>query len=374
MSKLNSLLTGLLLTMPGLVFADTPPKDPCCGVKIFGYIDGSYNYLESDNQFISGNYDRAFDIQEDGFTLQQAALSLAYQPDKGLGGLINVILGRDALATASYGYDFLESDHIGFDILQVYGQYAIGKFTFLAGKFVTIVGVEGIDPTGDTNFSRSLLFAFATPDTHTGFRGTYAWNDKLKFILGINDGWDNIRDFSRGPTFEYGISYNPCSKLALSAQGYLGEERVVSHTASGPKGARHLLDLTASYNATDKLTIAANFDYGTQNNAFLVTGENGNASWIGLAAYLNYKFNDTWRISLRGEDFDDRNGYRTGVEQTIKELTFTIGFAPIKNVELRGETRRDFSNVYSYVDRDSGNPRKIQQSYAIEGIYKFSNS
>lgn len=192
-------------------------------------------------------------------------------------------------------------------------------------------------------------------------------------IVGVDNGWDNIRDFSRGPTFEYGINFNPNSKLALSAQGYLGEERVVSHTGSGPKGARHLLDLIASYDITKKFNLAANFDYGTQNNAFLITGQNGNAAWIGLATYLNYKFNDTWRISLRGENFDDRNGYRTGIAQTIKELTVTLGCIPFKNAELRAEIRRDFSNIDAYIHRHSGLPSSIQQSYALEGFYKFSN-
>ncbi len=392
MNNLNLILASLIF-MPAIALADTTvpstapsteaapaktpaqAKDPCCGIKISGYIDGSYNYLESANQFISGVNDRAFDLDENGITLQQLAVTVAYQPENGFGGLVNPLFGRDAKSTASFGYDENNGPtDMGYDVLQVFLQYAKGSFTIIAGKFVTLVGEETIDPTNDTNFSRSLLFSFATPDTHTGIRGTYVWNDKLKFILGLNDGWDNIRDWDRGKTIEYGIAYNPNAKLSLSAQGYTGEERVVPKTATGPKGQRTLIDLIASYNATDKLSLAANFDYGSQNNAFLVTGENGDASWIGIAAYLNYKFNDTWRLSLRGEDFDDRNGYRTGISQTIKELTFTVGYSPIKNLEFRGETRRDFSNVFSYQDRDNFLLRKFQQSFAIEGVYKFSNS
>src|ERR1700732_3307464 len=55
-----------------------------------GYIDGSYNYLVKSNKFTSGVFDRVYDLEENGFTLQQAAMTLAKQPPKGLGGLINI--------------------------------------------------------------------------------------------------------------------------------------------------------------------------------------------------------------------------------------------------------------------------------------------
>ncbi len=374
MRNFNPILI-LALSIPGYLLAEESAKVPCCGVKISGYVDGSYNYLASANQFISGNYDRAFDIEENGFTLHQIAGTVAYQPENGFGGLVNPIIGRDARTTGSYGYNPNNgTTDVSADVLQIFAQYAKGPFTLIAGKFVTLVGVETIDPTSDVNFSRSLLFTFATPNTHTGLRGSYAWNDKLKFILGVNDGWDNIRDTSRDKTLEYGIAYNPNEKWSLSAQGYSGEERVVPRTSTGSTGQRNLIDLIASYNATDKLILAVNFDYGSQNNAQLLDGSSADAIWSGIAGYGNYKFNDTWRLSLRGEIFDDRNGYRTGVDQTIKELTLTIGCTPLKNLEFRAETRRDFSNQFSYQDKDDLSLRKTQQSFGLEVVYKFSNT
>ncbi len=372
--KMVCVLSACLL-LPACAFADEAiSKEKLCGITISGYIDGSYNYLVRSNQFISGDYNRVFDLEEDGFTLQQAALTLSKLPEEGFGGLLNVIWGRDALSTASFGYDpNIGTGNNGFDILQIYLQYAEAPITVITGKFVTLVGVEVIDPTADTNFSRGLLFA-QTPDTHTGIRGTYAWNDKLKFILGLNDGWDNIRDYSRGVTIEWGTAYTPSDKISLSAQGYSGEERITPHTATGPKGWRNLIDLITTYTVNDHLSFSANYDYGTQGNALINMGDTATAVWQGLATYANYKFNDTWRLSLRGEIFDDRNGYRTGVAQTLKELTLTLGVAPIKNVEIRFETRHDVSNVDSFFDRNGINVSHDQQSYAVEAYYKFSNS
>ncbi|MFI4937209.1 MAG: outer membrane beta-barrel protein [Candidatus Berkiellales bacterium] len=360
------------LLFSALSFAD-PPKGDCCGMIVSSYLDGSYNYLVRSNKYISGDFNRVFDLDEDGFTLQQAALTVAKQPTEGFGGLADVILGRDALSTASFGYDpDIGIEDIGLDVLQLYGQYAKGVTTLLAGKFVTLVGIETVDPTTNTNFSRGLLFA-QTPDTHTGVRGTFAVSDKLKVIFGLDDGWDNIRDWSRGITVEWGIAYNPSSKLSLSAQGYSGEERVVPHTATGPKGWRNLIDLIASYNVNDHLTLAANYDYGTQQNALILSGDTAEAVWQGLATYFNYKFNDLWRVSLRGEIFDDRNGYRTGVPQTLKEITFTVGYSLLKGLELRAETRHDFSNVASFLDREGFGVNENQQSFALECVYKFAN-
>ncbi|MGE3319181.1 MAG: outer membrane beta-barrel protein [Candidatus Berkiella sp.] len=365
----------MIVAAPGNSYADLDVNQRCCDIKLWGYIDGSYNYLQSSNEFASGVFDRAYDIEENGFTLQQAALSLAYQPEQGLGGLSNVILGRDALATAAYGYNpDIDQQHVGFDVLQAYMQYAISPFTIMAGKYITLVGYEVIESPGNANFSHSLLFTFAEPTTHTGVRGVYAVNDKLKLIVGMNDGWDSIRDWGKGKTIELGMAYTPTSNLSLSAQGYSGTERVVSRTSVGPTGLRNLIDLIASYNVSDQLTIAANYDYGSQENVLSSDASSiSTVTWQGLAGYVNYKFNDMWRLAGRAEVFDDTDGYRTGIEQNIKELTLTLGFSPVKNLEIRAETRRDFANVSSFVDKSTGAPRATQQSFALEAIYQFSN-
>lgn len=60
-----------------------------------GYIDGSYNNLLSNKAFKSGIYNRVYDINQNGMTLQQSSFTFAYQPKEGLGGLVNPIFGHD---------------------------------------------------------------------------------------------------------------------------------------------------------------------------------------------------------------------------------------------------------------------------------------
>ena len=70
--------------------------------------------------------------------------------------------------------------------------------------------------------------------------------------------------------------------------------------------------------------------------------------WDGLAGFVNYAFNNQWRISLRGEFLDDQGGFVTGTPEMIQEGTVTVGYSPIKSFELRLEARYDTSNQATF--------------------------
>jgi len=125
-------------------------------------------------------------------------------------------------------------------------------------------------------------------------------------------------------------------------------------------------------NATDKLTFVLNYDRGTQNGtAGLVPSGAAKAKWSGLAGYANYQISDRWKLSLRGEYFDDEDGYRTGIVQKWKEATLTLAWLPTREIELRAEARRDRSNVASFLDRDGVTGRNTNRSLAVQFLYKF---
>lgn len=358
-------LVGLICLLPVIALASD--------FKVSGYIDGSYNYLVRSNRFSSGSYDRVFDLDANGVSLQQAAITISDQPKEGLGGLLNIIAGRDANIIASYGWNpYFGSPTLAFDPTQVYVQYAHGPFTVLLGKFVGTAGAEVIDPTQNTTFSRSILDGFAEPFTFTGIRGTYTVNDKISLLTGVNNGWDSFRDTSRRKNVELGVTLTPSSKFTLATVFYTGGERAGGNKVDiGPESTRDFLDIVATLNATDKLTFILNYDYGNQTLADLPTGNVGEAVWQGLAGYANYQVTDKWQTSIRGEIYSDRNGFMTGVAQCWKEVTLALAYLPMKNVELRAETRHDFSNVNAFVNRHGMGVNSNQQSYALEGFYKF---
>ena len=336
------------------------------GIDISGYVDAAYSRLSGSGAFTSGVADRVFDFERNSFNLHQAAITIAKQPKEGFGGVVNLVLGKDAKVIKSF--DQTTSD---FDVTQAFVQYAGGPVTVIAGKYVTLAGAEVINSTANTNYSRSILFGYAIPFTHTGARATFGVSDEVNLIVGVNNGWDQLKDANKQKTVELGISVTPNKTFSFAAQGYSGKEQVASFI-DPVSGKRNLIDLVGTFNATDQLTFILNYDYGTQENATsLVNGSTIKAKWNGLAGYANYQFSEQWRLSFRAEYLDDKDGYRTGVIQKWKEATLTLAYLPTKAVELRAEVRGDRSDQASLLDSDGVNGKKTQNSVGLEAIYKF---
>src|SRR4029077_48091 len=172
-----------------------------------------------------------------------------------------------------------------FDVVQGFVQYATGPLTVIAGKYVTLAGAEVIAPTGNTNFSRSLLF-FAEPLTHTGVRATYAANDTLSVVAGVNNGWNySSLSTSGSKTAELGVAWTPIKAFALTAQAYVGKDPTFD-------AQRTLIDAVATYTATDALTLILSYDWGKQEQH---AAGSPDLNWSGVAGYANYAINDQWR-------------------------------------------------------------------------------
>lgn len=332
------------------------------GITATGYVSGTFGYetYSASGVPVPSDYST--------FTLQQAAFTLAKQPTSGFGALVNVIAGQN-IYTANYGYSTgISKTSTQFQLAQGYAQYAAGPVTVMAGKFVTLAGAEVLASSGNTNITRSLLYSFE-PVTHTGVRLTYAANSTVSLIVGVNNGWIYSDELaaSGGKTLEAGIAWTPSKAFSLAVQGYTGDDT----NFAGVTNANHsLIDAVATWNATSALTLIASVDWGQVGDAF-GTGT-GSASWTGVAGYVNYAISDTWRVSLRGEYFDDNKGYLTaigpvgaplapGVDQKLDEGTVTFGYDPTKNIELRVEGRYDTYDAYS---------TKVAQGW-LEALYKF---
>jgi hypothetical protein len=343
------------------------------GLSFSSYMDASYNYLVRSNHFTSGIHDRLFDIKPNGLTLQQVAFTLAKEPARGFGGLLNIIAGRDADTLSSVGAkpNYFGIQNFGVDLTQVYLQYALSKFTLIVGKFNALAGIEDNCPIENANFSHSLINQFAEPGTLLGFRGMYALSSNLNIAVGLNNGWDIIDDTGRQKTLEIAIIYQLTPHFALAAQAYSGEQPVTENTSVSPTGKRNAIDIFGTWQLTPQLSVAFNYDYVTQNKATLPFNVLSNAVWTGFTGYLTYQFTDRWRTTLRGELFADSNGYQTGVRQSLKEGTLTLAYSPTQALDLRAETRHDLSNVASFLNKNGVGANRNQQSFALEGIYKF---
>ncbi len=359
----------------------TPPADPPIysigGFDLTGHVDAAYSNLSGNGKFSSSVNSRVFDFQRNAGILHAVDLQLTKTPDTGFGGVVDVTLGKDADSIAAYGtIDKARGPANGVDkkadITQAYIHYGAAPFTLIAGKFVTLAGAEYIKSPLNTNYSRSILFGYAIPFTHTGLRATYKVSDEFTVVGGINQGWDQFKDANNDKTVELQAAYAPSKTVALAATFYGGKENLGLYpTISAEKGTRNLIDLLATFNLNDKTTLILNFDYGTQDGVPGAGGAIGKATWQGIAGYVNYTINDLWKVSFRAEQFDDKNGARTGVQQKWKEATLTGIYLPTKNWELRGELRKDSSDQDAFVDSNGITPKSNQNSFAIEALYKF---
>jgi hypothetical protein len=334
------------------------------GLTLTGYVDGTFADQRNDTR--GKDYDT--------FALQQAAFTLSKLPTAGFGALVNVVAGQNPYSTTGFGSTPAGqgASTTGFYVLQGFVQYATGAWTLQGGKFSTLAGAELAAPISNTNTTRSILFSFE-PVTNSGVRVTYAANDKLNLILGVNNGWTNSQDTADGAdrTLEAGLAYTPSKALAWTLQGYYGRDNSNYADINGPINADlGLLDTVLTWSATAALTLVGSVDYGSVQSTSLTPS----ASWYGVALYGSYAINDFWRVSLRGEYFDDRDGYLTknfdadyvGSDQKLKEITVTFAYDPIKSVEVRLEGRYDDPSTVA-------GAQLVPKTYQgwIEAIYKF---
>ena len=329
------------------------------GITESGYVAASYYDSSGYNTY------HQFDTSHDTFQLDEAGLQLAYQPKSGFGAVVDLIAGEDAKIV-----DAAESaggSANSFDILQGYAQYATGPLTVQAGKFTTLAGAEVIAPTGNTNFSRSLLF-YAEPMTHTGVRATYAVTGTVSLIAGVNNGWNYTKIDYGSKTAELGVAFNPNKYFSLTAQMYAGKDPIYG-------AERTFFDTVATFNATSALTFVVSYDWGKQETGTATPESLTGGDWDGFAGYVNYQLNSQWRVSLRGEYLDDKDGTTlvTGARQDLKEATLTLGYDPVSSFELRLEGRYDTSSEPTFIKAETPVVQygSNQSEVALQGVYKF---
>jgi hypothetical protein len=396
----------------------TPIGASAAGLTLNGYVDASYTYLSSAGVFNNiandnandGGCDpvgafgtpctvasRVYDREHNSFNLQSVSLMGDFDAGNGWGGFVQLDFGNDAAVNESSAtYTIAEE----FTIQEANIRYKTGSTTVTAGKFATLAGTEVIESKDNWNFSRSYLFGYTIPFTHTGVRVNVAPSSAFNFTVGVNNGWDQLNETPNralinaagtsgghraetGKTIELGVGFNPAPTVALAAAFYTGEE--FSFFSTNASGRRDLLDLTGTFGPYGPVTFKANIDFGQQEDA-AITSAAGNppkdAEWLGIAGYVNFQINPKSRVAGRIEQLDDEDGFRTGVRaggglpidfggQKLTSVTVTFAHAPNSNVELRAEVRGDQSDVDDAFIKTDGSEQDTQTSVALEGIVKF---
>ncbi|BDE07169.1 hypothetical protein WPS_24450 [Vulcanimicrobium alpinum] len=344
-----------------------------------GFADSAYTTAGNSRSltFADGTNSRVFDTVNQQPMLNSVNLQLIHNAP--IGGKIELTAGQDADILASYP----TANNNSFDITNAYLSGTSGPFTLLFGKFSTLAGAEVLESPSNLNYSRSILFGYAIPFTHTGVRLTWAATPFLSVIAGVNNGWDNTKGPGGPRTGEGGLAYTN-KNLTLTAQGYSGTERISNAAWTNPSAFppgfdtathRSVIDAVATYKFGSFVTGTVNFDHGHQAIAPVADSTGtfvgfGPANWNGGAGYVAAQITSKLQVIGRYEVFSDPQGARTSYNQQWNEGTLTFAYAPSSALLFRLEGRADHSN-HSVWANANGSPTNGLSTVSFESIVKF---
>ena len=286
------------------------------GLGMSGYVDMSYvyNFEHPDPGAGRANRARVFDTDAGGFTPHVAKLVLEkpLTDEMPVGFRTDLFFGDDAELIHSTG-EGTATDQFALEQAYVTARAPLGNgIDFKLGKFVTLLGAEVIESPNNWNFSRSFLFGYAIPFTHTGVLASYSLGDLGSVTAGVVNGWDIVDDNNNGKSLLGNITITPVKGVTLAFNGITGPERT-----SDNRNDRTVLDFVGSWNPIDPLTFMVNYDYGhessTAHGATPAAAGFDTANWQGLALYAKYAFTPKWSLAGRAEWFNDMDNTRTGL-------------------------------------------------------------
>jgi len=332
------------------------------GISVHALVDSGYEH--NFNQPI-GNVNNIRVFDEDGFQLTQGNLHIERDGTVGFVTDLNVGQVANTLSTATR---YSSTSHVGpqwFDPTQYYLTYTApfgSGVSFEAGRFVTLLGAETINTYNNQNYneSKSIIFGFGIPFTHTGVRASYTFNDYVAATAGLNNGWDDPADSNNGgPNYEGELTLNNKEKsLALVINGIWGPNFFatspgVGHSNSNLGAIDPIVTWKPSF--VPNLTLQSEYLYASQTGA---VANGHSATWQGLAGYVVYDWTPSFESATRGEFFQDKDGARTGTSQTLWEITQTLSYKipEVTGLVARLEYRHDNSSQNFFTNNNFVSP------------------
>ena len=330
------------------------------------------------------NFGRLFDDKANTVLLNQIQLTAARPIDSSssdydVGFTLQGTYGSDVRYLHYLGeFNHLTSDRYQFTLLQanmlLHAPWLFaGGIDFKLGQFVTPIGYETIDPSGNPFYSHSYLFNFG-PFQNTGMLA-------VAHVSPMIDLYGEV-DTGESTTFDGGDNNaEPAGLFGIGLNGLAGGKlTVLALTHLGPEDATHALgdeannkmryesDVVATYKVNDKLSFAGEAQYQHD--------EGYGADAYGAAAYVSYALTPALTANGRAEIYRDNTGFFVAAypgnldaiqalnglpntsfsagRQTFSEFTLGVTYKPtipyLKTLAFRPEIRWDksFSGGHPY--------------------------
>lgn len=346
------------------------------GISISGFFDTSYTWSSNHPRSPANISGRYFDKDHNKIVFNDFNLTLE-KPEKdwGIGFKLVGDFGRtgELLREATLWGTRLQ-DEPSAELREAFITFTIpigAGLQVKGGKFVTLMGTEVIPAPGspNPNISRSFLFNFAIPLTHTGVLLSYPVLPSLTFMGGPVTGWDNPRDNNGQPSFHGGFTWSPADIFSLASALMIGPEQM--HNSGN---GRFTIANVATIKPLPGLTLFLEYDYGHEEK---VTASLRDATWQGLAGIASYDWTDRFNTALRGEFFKDSDGARLGGnipgthrDATVGEVTLTGAYKLTEKLLGRVELRQDWADEKMFKKGNTGSD-KNQTTLALQVIYTF---
>lgn len=356
-----------------------------------GYLDSYYigNFNKPKSRSNTGVANgRAFDVTSGQFQLGLVQTKMTYANDKSE-AVVDLTFGPNA-DLGNYGnlVSVLNPDYTGMAlaIKQAYFTYHFtDKFSITAGQFGTHIGYEVIDAPVNFNYSLSNLFNNG-PFYHTGLKATYAFSDRASLMLGVVNNVDGLGDNNRQKGFISQLFLSPVENWNVYLN-YMGSNEASQEVPSvaQDKAFYRIVDLTTSYQITEKFLLGLNAAYGAQKGDFQGGGGPSSAqTWGGAAVYANVALSDIFAIGARYENFTNKSGVRALVNSAgegtrVNSFTLTGNFSLADgHVFLKPELRIDSypkfgnsSESQQFEDSDGKFSKNNQTTLGMAFIYAF---
>ncbi len=325
----------------------TPPAPPpkYDGWVFSGLADAYTNY-NNNSPSLSFNQLQNFDLHSGAprlslakFTVDKSDKVFGVHLDVGVGETMRLIHAGDPAAIEHQGLRYVEQMYLIFKPNHSHGT----EIDF--GQFVTSAGAEVIESSSNWNYTRSLLFSWAIPYYHFGFKTTTPITKELTLGFQLVNGWNTVWGNNNLRNGAVTLAYTK-PKYTWSGNYYVGPNHIGT-TA----GVRNLLDSTLLLTPNGKLNVYINGDWARDNNS--VGG--GYSQWYGLGGAARYQLTKLFALAGRAEFFDDAQGFSTGTKQSLKEGTATVEYKANDHLVARFEARHDSSD-HGFFDKGPGKP------------------
>jgi hypothetical protein len=336
---------------------------------------------------------RAYDVTSNAFSLNQAAVVLESAVDlehgKRWGARLDLQFGQ---ATATLQGNPVNEPRPGIyrNVFQAYGTYVVplgSGLTVDFGKFASSLGFENNYTKDQINYSRSYWFNFL-PFYHMGARLTYKPWSWLSASYWIVNGTQQTEPFKAYKDQYIGFTAQN-RKLSWTGAYYRGQEHPDFEFVTNPgpadiglpelqgmpfrpirpapDGRLHIIDNYLSWQITPKLLTVFEGDYVIER---LFRNSAPAYTWGG-AAYARYQFLPKLAIGARSEYLSDRGGLFSGVNQALKETTFTFEQKLAPTLMVKEEWRRDWSNQPFFLTDQLGVLSKHQTTATLGLVWWF---